>query len=1006
MSNDEPEISVHEIPYTKSSSTPMSSEIKTEEIVSNSPQVTLYNVSQSPVVPISQNDQVLQHIKKFQDQNSENSNLINIQLLQSLNSQLSHDNGSKQLLVNSALDSQTTDIQTSTPKKSQLPTLPFESIVANTTRIVERSPLTSNSSIGPPDVPSRTQSAADLRKTLAKLKHCIGIRCLGRRGDTYRVCVIREIRDDASIGVIFSGDKDITYYVDCCSVHMLLADVPADIPSTESDSDPYETENESDNVVKKAAHASSKANPSPVHIICSNRFATPRQKETRKRLKVNTKVAVQTSAGNKPGFKLQNDNLDAIQALSMVNHLNSNNELQQQLTQMLSKNIASTQASQNSEWSDSIYVKQHQTLFSPINSIYKEGVILEAKEDGTYVIQVDSDVWESDGMQMFQANADQIRLLRPPWVLPEMPSLEPIIRFAYSTPRSLILSLQTPIDVPNIQKCNDPLNASCFVPNDDQSDETTPIFMRFGVDAPEGEEMGFGKLGERRPLPAVVQQHKYNKGQVVVMANGIRKKYNGKQWRRLCSKGDCTKESQRRGFCSRHLSQQSKNGIGGFDPKCREITQMGKPIPPAVSLNRSNSTSPNSNSLLVNQIKSQLTAPETPQTSAYHSYTQNELPLKTESKLTTELGNTAFRPALPTIKRNSTGSILTNGTIKPEAQRLIMPGSDRHNSILKEHCTEDEELAVSALALLPFVGKENNRKRAHSSEVRQQPALPKIANVSQDPIIQPSVKTHFAPLCASPLDEASLAKKRLSLADSKNEDGSFSVNPNPLLTFQTQYALQQGLEEQERVKNAELSIKAVDNHNGTTTVTLPNSIYTQLVPIINQLLTEKSNAAVKLNGFTGSIPNGNIVASQQLQRSGSIDESLLQQLQRQQYALKSPDSNAALVNNFMLQQKQMQQIQTSIPMTVQAPLFTQNLMATTKQNLAMVSLPSIKVQQPHTTPNMFNTTTPISTPSSNEDLKSQTDKLMSVVQASANDSNGQVLRLMSDLIIRLANQQK
>ena len=61
---------------------------------------------------------------------------------------------------------------------------------------------------------------------------------------------------------------------------------------------------------------------------------------------------------------------------------------------------------------------------------------------------------------------------------------------------------------------------------------------------------------------------RYNKGQVVVMANGIRKKYNGKQWRRLCSKGDCTKESQRRGFCSRHLSQQSKNGIGGVSKFC------------------------------------------------------------------------------------------------------------------------------------------------------------------------------------------------------------------------------------------------------------------------------------------------------------------------------------------------------------------------------------------------------------------------------------------------------
>lgn len=48
--------------------------------------------------------------------------------------------------------------------------------------------------------------------------------------------------------------------------------------------------------------------------------------------------------------------------------------------------------------------------------------------------------------------------------------------------------------------------------------------------------------------------HKYNKGDVVATPSGIRKKFNGKQWRRLCSKDSCTKESQRRGYCSRHLS--------------------------------------------------------------------------------------------------------------------------------------------------------------------------------------------------------------------------------------------------------------------------------------------------------------------------------------------------------------------------------------------------------------------------------------------------------------------
>ena len=50
---------------------------------------------------------------------------------------------------------------------------------------------------------------------------------------------------------------------------------------------------------------------------------------------------------------------------------------------------------------------------------------------------------------------------------------------------------------------------------------------------------------------------RYKKGDIVSTQNGIRKKFNGKQWRRLCSKEGCQKESQRKGFCSRHLTQRS-----------------------------------------------------------------------------------------------------------------------------------------------------------------------------------------------------------------------------------------------------------------------------------------------------------------------------------------------------------------------------------------------------------------------------------------------------------------
>lgn len=50
--------------------------------------------------------------------------------------------------------------------------------------------------------------------------------------------------------------------------------------------------------------------------------------------------------------------------------------------------------------------------------------------------------------------------------------------------------------------------------------------------------------------------HRFKKGDVVATPSGIRKKFNGKQWRRLCTNESCSKESQRRGYCSRHLSQK------------------------------------------------------------------------------------------------------------------------------------------------------------------------------------------------------------------------------------------------------------------------------------------------------------------------------------------------------------------------------------------------------------------------------------------------------------------
>ncbi|XP_077382848.1 protein capicua homolog isoform X3 [Festucalex cinctus] len=68
---------------------------------------------------------------------------------------------------------------------------------------------------------------------------------------------------------------------------------------------------------------------------------------------------------------------------------------------------------------------------------------------------------------------------------------------------------------------------------------------------------GTSSTSSRSRTPLSLAQ-KYKKGDVVCTQNGIRKKFNGKQWRRLCSRDGCMKESQRRGYCSRHLSMRTK----------------------------------------------------------------------------------------------------------------------------------------------------------------------------------------------------------------------------------------------------------------------------------------------------------------------------------------------------------------------------------------------------------------------------------------------------------------
>ncbi|CAJ0948938.1 unnamed protein product, partial [Mesorhabditis belari] len=89
----------------------------------------------------------------------------------------------------------------------------------------------------------------------------------------------------------------------------------------------------------------------------------------------------------------------------------------------------------------------------------------------------------------------------------------------------------------------------------------TSVSARFG---PQGDSSD--DLDGPSAFTATGINQRYKKGEIVTTPGGIRKKFNGKQWRRLCSKEGCNKESQRRGYCSRHLSLKSKPGgvVGGL----------------------------------------------------------------------------------------------------------------------------------------------------------------------------------------------------------------------------------------------------------------------------------------------------------------------------------------------------------------------------------------------------------------------------------------------------------
>ncbi|CAF0938493.1 unnamed protein product [Didymodactylos carnosus] len=105
--------------------------------------------------------------------------------------------------------------------------------------------------------------------------------------------------------------------------------------------------------------------------------------------------------------------------------------------------------------------------------------------------------------------------------------------------------------------------ASCAVP----STPTTPNdYLKSSFPTPPLLIEDDSSSGDSRELQQ--QQHSkqqnYQKGDIFEMSSGIRKKFNGKQWRRLCGVENCQKESQRHGYCSKHLSQMREPHLQRF----------------------------------------------------------------------------------------------------------------------------------------------------------------------------------------------------------------------------------------------------------------------------------------------------------------------------------------------------------------------------------------------------------------------------------------------------------
>jgi len=176
--------------------------------------------------------------------------------------------------------------------------------------------------------------------------------------------------------------------------------------------------------------------------------------------------------------------------------------------------------------------------------IYQSGTILQRTADAKFNILTD------EQQEINSIPRQSIRLFLPPWH-DEIP-----IDWNAALLASNLFKSTNSIEFPQQQnsiRSPSPRESSLSSNDSFQSNSTkeTTKDVHLSTDRKDSSSID---------VPTTIyNQVVYHKGDVMTSSQSqIRKKFNGKQWRRLCSKDGCPRESQRRGLCSRHLSQKGR----------------------------------------------------------------------------------------------------------------------------------------------------------------------------------------------------------------------------------------------------------------------------------------------------------------------------------------------------------------------------------------------------------------------------------------------------------------